>query len=72
MNLKQKQQEIDNYYAGMGHVHTGSLDHLKCPSCNPNIKSKILAYIYTCTKCGKQFKVKKHRKEKKRICKNCK
>lgn len=72
MNLKQKQQEVDEYYAHMGHTHIGSLDWINCPSCNPSIKPNIIAYVYDCIKCNEQFVTKKYRKKKKRLCKNCK
>ncbi|MCK5344297.1 MAG: hypothetical protein KAR20_12875 [Candidatus Heimdallarchaeota archaeon] len=55
-----------------GHTHTDSEGWKDCPSCNPNIKPKIIAYIYDCIKCGKQFAAKKKKKKKKQICKNCK
>ena len=71
--MKQKQKRVDDYYANMGHVHTGSLDHLSCLICNPNLpRPKPVGYIYDCRKCGEQFLVHKSKKKKKQLCKNCK
>ena len=58
---------------GTNHVHTGSLDWKRCYLCNPDLpEPEPIVYIYTCIKCGRQFLTHKYKKEKKRICKNCK
>lgn len=73
MKLKEKQQEVNEYYANTGHIHTGSRDWMFCHTCNPLLpKPKPIGYIYNCNKCGEQFMVKKFKKKKKRLCKNCK
>ena len=71
--MKPTQQDIDEFYSNMGHVHTGSTDWRHCHICNPLLpKPKPIAYIYDCIQCNEQFLSKKKRKKKKRVCKNCK
>jgi len=62
-------------YPDTSHVHTGSLDWLRCSICNPtpeNLKrdEENMIYVYEC-KCGEQFVSRKKRKKKKQLCKGC-